>query len=176
MSDSMGGINKFGMNFSPISSYNKVLENNLGSTGMDSANNALNNFDNILNNQMMNMDAQSQNADPFAMGVSMDVNAVNPHSNSVQKVDSRLITAVSNDSPVSDTANSFGKALSNGINSLNEKQVEAQRAIETLASGGDISVHDVMIASQKSSLNMQMAMQLRNKILTAYNELYQMRF
>ncbi len=175
MADSMGGLGKLGMNYSPISSYNKVLENNLGSAGFDNANGALNNFQNILNNQMMNLDMQGQQVDPFAMGISMDVNAVNPHGKAAQKVDSRLITAVS-DSPVSNTANNFGKAISGGLNTVNEKQIESQKAIETLASGGDISVHDVMIASQKASLNMQMALQLRNKMLTAYNELYQMRF
>ncbi len=176
MTDSMGGINKLGMNYSPVSSYNKLLENNLGSANFEGANESLNDFQNILNTQMSNLNMQGQQADPFTMGISMDVNAVNPHSNSVQKVDSRMVTAISSDSPVSSTANDFSKALSNGISSLNNKQVEAQKAVETLASGGDISVHDVMIASQKASLNMQMAMQLRNKILTAYNELYQMRF
>lgn len=171
-------INKFGMNYSPVSSYNKLLENGLGSANLDGANDSLNNFQNILNNQMASVDMQGQQ-DPFVMGVSMDVGAkgaINPHSQAVQKVDSRMITAVSSDSAVSATASNFSNAIGGGLNSLNTKQLEAQKAVETLASGGDISVHDVMIASQKASLNMQMAMQLRNKILTAYNELYQMRF
>ena len=44
------------------------------------------------------------------------------------------------------------------------------KAFETFATGGDISVHEVMIASQKSGLAMQMAIQLRNQMINAYNE------
>ena len=47
----------------------------------------------------------------------------------------------------------------------------AYEAAETFAAGGDISVHDVMIASQKANLTMQMALQMRNRLVTAYNEL-----
>ena len=54
---------------------------------------------------------------------------------------------------------------------LNTVQKQAETDFETFASGGDISVHDVMISAQKSSLSMQMAIQLRNRVLNAYNEL-----
>lgn len=169
MSDSIGGIGKFGMNFTPISSYNKLLSNSLGEMNIDSASNSLNEFQNILNDQMSNVQDQDTQVNSIHSGISMDVNRaafdLNQH-----------VGESSNVSPVAKSANNLSSALGNGLNSLNEKQLAAQTAVETLASGGDISVHDVMIASQKSSLNMQMALQLRNKILTAYNELYQMRF
>lgn len=173
MVDSMGGISKFGMNYTPISSYNEIFKNNLENSNLNNANDSLSNFQNILDNQMMNVQAQNQNPMSLNAGVSIDVNAVNSNP---QVSDIGSIGQVSSNSPVSNTANSFGKALENGLTSLNDKQLAAQNAVETLAAGGNISVHDVMIASQKSTLNMQMAMQLRNKMLTAYNELYQMRF
>lgn len=177
MADSIGGINKFGMNYTPISSYNEMLKNSLGNANLENANDSLNNFQNVLDNQMVNMQNQAAQTEPLNMGISMDVNASNNiHFNSPKSVDFSSISSTSSSSAVSDTANNFGKALGNGLNSLNEKQMAAQNAVETLASGGDISVHEVMIASEKSALNMQMAMQLRNKMLSAYNELYQMRF
>ena len=49
-------------------------------------------------------------------------------------------------------------------------QRQSEKDIETFASGGDISVHQVMISAQKSALAMQMAIQLRNQMLNAYNE------
>lgn len=174
MVDSMGGINKFGMNFTPISSYNEIFKNNLSNANLENANDSLNNFQNILDNQMVNV--QNQQIEPLNTGITMSVNPNDIHFNNSKPVDVSSVSSVSSSSAVSNTANSFGKALENGLTSLNDKQVAAQNAVETLASGGDISVHDVMIASQKSSLNMQMAMQLRNKMLAAYNELYQMRF
>ena len=71
-------------------------------------------------------------------------------------------------------ASDFKSTLSNSLNELNATQRNAENAIETFATGGDIDVHSVMIASQKASLSMQMAMQLRNKAMQAYQEVYKM--
>lgn len=71
-------------------------------------------------------------------------------------------------------ANDFKSALSNSLSDLNSTQRNAESALETFATGGDIDVHSVMIASQKANLSMQMAMQLRNKAIQAYNEVYKM--
>lgn len=74
-------------------------------------------------------------------------------------------------SPVEKTVHDIGNGITNGLNDLNNVQRQAENDLETFASGGDISVHDVMISAQKSALTMQMAIQLRNKVLNAYNEL-----
>ena len=58
----------------------------------------------------------------------------------------------------------------NGINELNAINKQSEDDLETFASGGDISVHDVMISAEKSSLAMGMAIQLRNQAVNAYNE------
>lgn len=71
-------------------------------------------------------------------------------------------------------ASDFKSALSNSLTDLNSTQRNAEAALETFATGGDIDVHSVMIASQKANLSMQMAMQLRNKAIQAYNEVYKM--
>ncbi len=67
-------------------------------------------------------------------------------------------------------ASDIQKGFANGINELNTISKQAEDDFETFASGGDISVHDVMISAQKSSLAMQMALQLRNQMINAYNE------
>ena len=77
---------------------------------------------------------------------------------------------IENLSPTAKMANDIGKGFSKGLNELNTVGKQAEEAFETFASGGDISVHEVMIASQKSGLAMQMAIQLRNQMLNAYNE------
>ena len=68
-------------------------------------------------------------------------------------------------------ANQMGNAFSNGINSINNARLEADRMQEDLAMGGPTSVHDAMIAAEKASLSMQMAIQVRNRILSAYTEI-----
>ena len=72
-------------------------------------------------------------------------------------------------------ARDIGKGISGGISNLSATQKAAEDAMETFAAGGDISVHEVMIASQKSTLAMQMAIQLRNQAVNAYNEFKNLR-
>ena len=43
-----------------------------------------------------------------------------------------------------------------------------------IAMGGSTSIHDAMIAAEKASLNMQMAVQVRNRLVSAYTDITQM--
>ncbi len=83
---------------------------------------------------------------------------------------SGTVTKTQNISPSAKMASDIKNGFLDGINQLNETQKSAQDAFETFASGGDISVHEVMIQSQKSNLAMQMAIQLRNQMINAYQE------
>ncbi len=69
----------------------------------------------------------------------------------------------------------FSELMSNYLNSVDQKHKAAEKAVETFASGGNIDIHSVMIASEKASLSMQLTMQLRNKIVQAYQELKHIR-
>lgn len=73
-------------------------------------------------------------------------------------------------SPTAKMASDIGSGLKEGLENLNQVDKKAQDDLETFASGGDISVHDVMISAQKSQLAMQMALQLRNQVMNAYQE------
>ena len=71
-------------------------------------------------------------------------------------------------------ANQFGAAFSNSLNAVNNARLEADRMQEDLAMGGPTSIHDAMIAAEKASLSMQMVIQVRNRILSAYTEISNM--
>ena len=68
----------------------------------------------------------------------------------------------------------IGSSFGNGLDSLNQLKLEADRMQEDLAMGGSTSIHDAMIAAEKAQLSMQMAIQVRNRILTAYTEINSM--
>ena len=70
-----------------------------------------------------------------------------------------------------DIANKFSNVLGNYINNVNTQNRDAEKAIETFAAGGDIDLHSVMIASEKANLSMQLALQMKNKIIQAYQEI-----
>ena len=63
--------------------------------------------------------------------------------------------------------NGFGSSL----NAVNNMRLEADRMQEDLAMGGPTSIHEAMIAAEKAELSMQMAIQVRNRILNAYSEI-----
>ena len=71
-------------------------------------------------------------------------------------------------------ANNFGLAFQDSLNAVNNARLEADRLQEDLAMGGPTSIHDAMIAAEKASLSMQMAVQVRNRILSAFTEISSM--
>ena len=92
----------------------------------------------------------------------------------------KALESASNNYPVHDKndpmglgnfANQMGNAFSSSLNAVNNIKLEAERMHEDLAMGGPTNVHDAMIAAEKASLSMQMAIQVRNRILAAYTEI-----
>lgn len=56
----------------------------------------------------------------------------------------------------------------------NRQQLEAQRLNEQLVTGRIQDVSQVMLAAQKAELSLQLAIQVRNKLLEAYQEIMRM--
>ena len=71
-------------------------------------------------------------------------------------------------------ADKIGMSLGGALNSVNATKLEAERLQEDLATAGPTSIHDAMIAAEKADLSMQMAVQIRNRILNAYSEITSM--
>lgn len=68
-------------------------------------------------------------------------------------------------------ADKIGSALNSSLNAVNDAKLEADRLQEDLAMGGATSIHDAMIAAEKASLSLQMAVQVRNRIVSAYTDI-----
>lgn len=159
---------------SSIKNYNKLLNSEMQALNVNFDQQGMVDFDNVLQKEM-----QTRNNLPqgpiINTGIQMNVGLENMGVSPLERIDPSVQAATSqnkhSNSDVENMANSFGKAFSNGLNSVNESQNAAYQAAETFAAGGDISVHEVMLASQKANLTMQMALQMRNKLVTAYNEL-----
>lgn len=64
----------------------------------------------------------------------------------------------------------FGKILSDQLKEVNKLQNESNKAIELLAAGKQENIHETMIAMEKASTSFQMMMQIRNKIIDAYDQ------
>jgi flagellar hook-basal body complex protein FliE len=71
---------------------------------------------------------------------------------------------------------SFGKVLKDSIKEVNKLQEEAGKAVQDLATGKGKGIHETMIALEKADISFQMMMQIRNKIVEAYQEMMRMQF
>lgn len=60
------------------------------------------------------------------------------------------------------------------IKEVNDAQQEARSKQTALMTGQPVEIHDVMIAMEKASVAMQLTMQVRNKVLEAYQEISRM--
>jgi len=85
------------------------------------------------------------------------------------------ITSVKGIDNTREVVNKFSKLLGNYMNNVNNKEMTAEKAAETFATGGNIDLHTVMIATEKANLSMQLALQLRNKVLQAYQQIQRIR-
>ncbi|MNL35260.1 Flagellar hook-basal body complex protein FliE [compost metagenome] len=68
----------------------------------------------------------------------------------------------------------LGKPLGAFLESVNAAQIQADNLKNELATGGDVELHDVMIAAEKAGISVELTMQLRNKLLDAYQEIMRM--
>lgn len=69
----------------------------------------------------------------------------------------------------------FKQVLLDNLNQVNEKQQEATRAIEDLATGKRADVENVILTTQKAEDAFRMLQALRNRMVDAYDELKQTR-
>ncbi|WP_110929705.1 flagellar hook-basal body complex protein FliE [Bacillus massiliglaciei] len=68
----------------------------------------------------------------------------------------------------------FSGALKDAINKVNEAQISSDQATEKMVNGENVDLHTVMVASQKASISMSMALEVRNKAVEAYQEMMRM--
>ena len=70
----------------------------------------------------------------------------------------------------------FLKNLQNAMNDVQDAEGAAQTKVADLLNGNGMDVHSAMIAVEKADLSFQLMMQVRNKIVAAYQEVSRLQF
>lgn len=75
--------------------------------------------------------------------------------------------------PIGPTAD-FSRVVGEGLVALNTSLDNGDQALRAMAAGEAIPLHDVMIAMERARLDLQFAVEVRNRVVEAYQQLTQM--
>ena len=70
---------------------------------------------------------------------------------------------------------SFKDVLVDSIHQVNDMQLQADQAVETMFTGGEVNPAEVLTAVQKADLAFRLTMQMRNKLMEVYQEIKDIR-
>lgn len=70
----------------------------------------------------------------------------------------------------------FMETLRGAMDQVGEMQGTADQKVSAVLEGNGMDVHSAMIAVEKADLSFQLMMQVRNKIVAAYQEISRMQF
>jgi len=80
------------------------------------------------------------------------------------------------DSSEASGGDSFSSVLSNAVHTVNQLHSDAASQVNNLLRGGGSDINDVMVAVEKADVSFQLMMQVRNKIVSAYQDIEKMQF
>jgi|SRR5450756_1132029 len=70
----------------------------------------------------------------------------------------------------------FGGVLKNALQQVNQLSGGAEQQIGNFLQGGNSDMSSVMVAVEKADVSFQLMMQVRNKIVNAYQDIEKMQF
>ncbi len=70
----------------------------------------------------------------------------------------------------------FYQMVQKGLDKLNNQMAEADKLAASLAAGKEMDIPEVMLAISKADISFRMFVQMRNKALSAYEEIMRLQF
>jgi flagellar hook-basal body complex protein FliE len=116
------------------------------------------------------------------MAITTDVNAqyllsqIQKYQSSIQVTQSRIpLEGVQTETlQPTNFASTVTEAMGRALNQVNESQQASRAMVTRFESGEDVPLTDVVLSMQKSSLAFEATLQVRNKIMKAYEDIMNM--
>jgi flagellar hook-basal body complex protein FliE len=70
--------------------------------------------------------------------------------------------------------NNFLDTLTDKLNEVNDQQIASDDITQKFIKGEETDVHKVMVATEEAKLSLELAVQIRNKLVDAYQEFNRM--
>jgi flagellar hook-basal body complex protein FliE len=99
----------------------------------------------------------------------MNISGLNP-STLLSQLSSETTTAASGTT----SSDSFGSVVKDAVQSLDKSQKGAEQEMTRAVTGESPDLHRTIIALQTADLGFQFALQVRNKVIGAYEEIMRM--
>ena len=77
---------------------------------------------------------------------------------------------------VESSGRDFRETLHSAMDDMEQLQGQAESRVAGVLEGNGMDVHSALIAVEKADLSFQLMMQVRNKIVSAYQEISRMQF
>ena len=71
-------------------------------------------------------------------------------------------------------AEGFGDTITSALEAVSESEFAADAIAESVATGGDATVQQLMVSMTKAQLNVDLLVQVRNRAVEAYQEIMRM--
>lgn len=99
---------------------------------------------------------------------------MNINSLPIQQIAPIKIVAPAAESTASASSANFRSVLENAVNSVDASQKSADQAVQQFLTGQNEEVHSTALAIQRADIHFDMFMQVRNKVVNAYQEIMRM--
>lgn len=91
------------------------------------------------------------------------------------KINPALQALMSQSQPAKENSNQvktdFGDVLKEQLNKVNDLQLRADQATQEFVVGESEDIHSVLLATEEARLALEMAVQIRNKLIESYQEI-----
>jgi flagellar hook-basal body complex protein FliE len=83
-------------------------------------------------------------------------------------------TEASQQQPADASAPSFSEFVTRSLADVNRQVLDADQAANDFATGKNQDIHNTMISAQKAEISLELVIQIRNKLISAYDEIRRM--
>ena len=88
--------------------------------------------------------------------------------------DSKIFDAIKPFNPTTTSEsgnNDFLSMLKGKLDGINDSQVAADKVTESFIKGDETDIHKVMLSTEEAKMSLELAVQIRNKLVEAYQTL-----
>ena len=92
----------------------------------------------------------------------------------INSINSTFLNDLNSDSINEKKNTGFDNVLKDLIGNVNETQMDSNQLTNEFIGGGDVEIHEVMIAGEKAKTSLDLLVEIRNKAVDMYKELTRM--